>query len=73
MTFKVSVSTVYHCSLERAFKAPMVGSYITIFSAFLVVNNHGYFPEFVVWFGPTVVLVPLIILWQKKYAHSQKN
>ena len=24
MTFTVSVSTVYHCSLERAFKAPML-------------------------------------------------
>jgi uncharacterized membrane protein len=55
----------------RAHIASMLGSYITIFSAFLVVNNHNYFPYIIGWFGPSALLVPLIFYWQNKYAKQR--
>jgi len=47
----------------------MVGSYIAAFTAFLVVNNrllHGW----LAWMLPTVLLVPWIVHWSKKYVQD---
>jgi uncharacterized membrane protein len=45
----------------------MIGSYIASVTAFLVVNNT-ILPGFIAWLIPTVVLVPLILRWSRKYA-----
>ena len=44
----------------------MIGTYIASITAFLVVNIN-FKPAFVIWLGPTVLLVPLIIYWSRKY------
>ena len=44
----------------------MMGSYIGTVTAFLVVNNT-FLPSIVAWLLPTIVLVPLLIRWSKKY------
>ena len=44
----------------------MVGSYIASATAFLVVNNT-FLPSVVAWLLPTVLVVPLIVIWTKKY------
>lgn len=44
----------------------MMGSYIASVTAFLVVNNT-MLPDVLVWLLPTLVLVPLIIIWSRKY------
>lgn len=44
----------------------MVGSYIAATTAFVVVNN-SILPEIVAWLLPTVLLVPLITIWRRKY------
>jgi uncharacterized membrane protein len=44
----------------------MVGSFIAAFTAFIVVNNT-FLPEIVAWLLPTSALVPLIIIWRRKY------
>ncbi|MFT5963987.1 MAG: putative membrane protein [Flavobacterium sp.] len=44
----------------------MVGSFIAAFTAFIVVNNT-FLPEIVAWLLPTFALVPLIIIWRRKY------
>ncbi len=44
----------------------MIGSYIATVTAFLVVNNT-ILPDTIAWLLPTVLLVPLIIKWVKKY------
>jgi uncharacterized membrane protein len=48
----------------------MIGSYIAALTAFLVVNSD-YVPEilppFFVWILPTILLVPFIFKWTKKY------
>jgi len=44
----------------------MIGSYIASATAFLVVNNN-VLPSIVAWLLPTVLLVPLIIFWSRKY------
>lgn len=49
----------------------MIGSYITALTAFIVVNDFGYVPNYVKWIGPTILFVPLIIYWQKKYTKSK--
>lgn len=51
----------------------MMGSYITILSAFLVVNNRGYFPVVIGWFGPALVLVPLIMKWSRKFGSVENS
>lgn len=43
-----------------------IGSYIASVTAFLVVNNT-FLPSVVAWLLPTVLIVPLIIKWSKKY------
>jgi len=48
----------------------MTGSYIAALTAFLVVNEDfipDIFPAFLAWLLPTIVLVPLIIIWTRKY------
>ncbi len=45
----------------------MIGSYIASVTAFLVVNNT-ILPGYIAWLIPTVVLVPLIVRWSRKYA-----
>jgi hypothetical protein len=44
----------------------MVGSYIATVTAFLVVNNK-VLPDVLAWLLPTFLLVPLIVIWVKKY------
>ena len=44
----------------------MIGSYIASVTAFLVVNNT-FLPNVVAWLLPTVLLVPLLIRWSRKY------
>ncbi len=47
----------------------MIGSYIASVTAFLVVNITMS-PGFVLWLLPTVVIVPLIVKWTRKYKKS---
>jgi uncharacterized membrane protein len=54
----------------------MIGAYIAAITAFLVVNGKyldGLVPNYVIWLLPTVILVPLIIKWTKKYQVTKKN
>lgn len=44
----------------------MIGSFIAAFTAFLVVNNT-ILPGVIAWLLPTVVFVPLIFFWVRKY------
>ena len=44
----------------------MIGSYIASATAFIVVNNK-LLPGIVAWLLPTVVMVPLIVRWTRKY------
>ena len=52
----------------------MIGSYIAAFTAFIVVNTAMLFPSqsmtihIIAWLSPTIILVPLLIYWQNKYA-----
>jgi uncharacterized membrane protein len=50
----------------------MMGAYIGTLTAFLVVNASGNLPVLLVWLTPTIVLVPLLIYWSRKYASPQK-
>jgi len=48
----------------------MIGSYIAALTAFLVVNGNyipDIFPAFLVWILPTIVLLPFIIRWTRKF------
>lgn len=49
--------------------AGMVGGYIASVTAFLVVNNddHIGLPPVVAWLLPSVLLVPLIVYWVRRY------
>ncbi|MBK9257840.1 MAG: hypothetical protein IPM42_20490 [Saprospiraceae bacterium] len=53
--------------LTRLHIGKMIGSYIAAFTAFLVVNNT-ILPGIVAWLLPTILFVPLIIFWTRKYA-----
>ena len=44
----------------------MTGAYIAALTAFLVVNNT-LLPDFIAWLLPTILVVPLITKWSKKY------
>ena len=50
----------------------MMGAFIASTTAF-VVNALKFLPFLVQWFGPTVVLVPLIIYYQRKFAPKKKG
>lgn len=48
----------------------MMGSYIAALTAFIVVNAGNFpfqIPQFIIWLGPTVILVPLSLYWSKPY------
>jgi uncharacterized membrane protein len=49
----------------------MVGSYIASATAFLVVNKPPV-PEILSWLLPTIILIPLIIKWSRKYSIHNK-
>ncbi|TND08377.1 MAG: hypothetical protein FD123_2173 [Bacteroidetes bacterium] len=56
----------------RAHIGGMVGSYIAAVTAFLV--NTGFFlPDLVRWLGPTVIGVPLIVWFTRKYVGPKKQ
>jgi uncharacterized membrane protein len=44
----------------------MIGSYIAATTAFLVVNNT-ILPGIIAWLLPSVLIIPLIFIWSKKY------
>lgn len=45
----------------------IVGSFIAAFTAFLVNNDISFLPEIISWLLPTVIIVPFITLWRRKY------
>lgn len=52
----------------------MLGSYIAMVTAFLVVNYSGPADySLVVWFAPTAVVLPLMILWARRFASSRPS
>lgn len=54
----------------------MVGGYIASITAFLVVNAKYIpfeFPLFILWIFPSLLLVPFIIKWSKKYGLKKLN
>lgn len=63
--FFAAVSTSYNQRL-RSHIGKMIGSYISASTAFLVVNNT-ILPGLVAWLLPTLLLVPMIIFWSRKY------
>lgn len=50
----------------------MIGSYVAATTAFLVVNNK-VLPAVVAWLLPTIIIVPLIIKWTRKYKVLSKS
>ncbi len=55
----------------------MLGSYIGIVTATLVVNVHkipllNEFPVLLFWFLPTIIGTPLIFMVGRKYSHTKK-
>jgi hypothetical protein len=44
----------------------MIGTYVAALTAFLVVNNN-VIPAYIAWLLPTVVMLPLIVRWVRKY------
>lgn len=50
----------------------MIGSYIASTTAFLVVNNK-ILPPIVAWLLPSIILIPLIRKWTRKYGVNPKN
>ncbi len=50
----------------------MIGAYIASITAFIVVNNT-MLPAVVAWLLPTVILVPVLIIWSRKYAVKVKK
>ncbi|MBZ0205126.1 MAG: DUF2306 domain-containing protein [Flavobacteriales bacterium] len=45
----------------------MLGSYIATVTAFLVVNLSSSPLGMMIWFAPMVVVVPLILIWTRRY------
>lgn len=53
----------------------MIGAYIAALTAFLVVNGdfmQGILPGYVMWLLPTVVVVPFIFKWTRKFQVMKK-
>lgn len=44
----------------------IIGAYVAALTAFLVVNNK-VIPAYIAWLLPTVLMLPLILRWVKKY------
>ncbi|MFA7326646.1 MAG: DUF2306 domain-containing protein [Candidatus Kapaibacterium sp.] len=51
----------------------MVGTYISTFTAFLVVNVNFISPAWIVWILPSVIFTPLIVYWTRKYTEIPKK
>ena len=55
----------------------MMGAYIATFTAFIVVNITFEAAPWLPWLAPTIIGVPLLVRWQRKYANglirSQKS
>jgi uncharacterized membrane protein len=45
----------------------MMGSFISTFTAFLVVNFNSFEPNWIIWLLPTIVGVPLLIYWSTRH------
>lgn len=50
----------------------MAGSYIASTTAFLVVNNT-FLPSILAWLLPTILMVPFIVTWTRKYKVQNKK
>ncbi|PKL77645.1 MAG: hypothetical protein CVV25_14040 [Ignavibacteriae bacterium HGW-Ignavibacteriae-4] len=50
----------------------MVGTYISTFTAFLVVNVNFISPAWIVWILPTVIFTPMIFYWTRKSTAQPK-
>lgn len=55
----------------------MLGSYIAILTALLVVNGHNIpiikqFPLLIIWFLPTIIGTPIIFIVGKRYKHVKR-
>jgi len=46
----------------------MIGSYIAVFTAFLVVNSNGHW---LIWLGPTMAFTPLLVYWNVRLSQGQ--
>lgn len=46
----------------------MIGAYIAVFTAFLVVNSNGHW---IVWLGPTMAFTPLLIYWNVRLSKGK--
>lgn len=46
----------------------MIGSYIAVFTAFLVVNSNGHW---LIWLGPTMAFTPLLIYWNVRLGQGK--
>ncbi|MFN3195608.1 MAG: hypothetical protein ACE364_06660 [Chlorobiota bacterium] len=51
----------------------MIGVYISTITAFLVNNVRTFYPAWVIWFLPTVVLIPFSIYWTRKYVGKPRK
>lgn len=53
----------------------MLGTYISTFTAFLVVNVEevAFVPDWLPWLMPTFIGVPLIFYWIRKYSLKEKS
>jgi len=51
----------------------MVGAYISTITAFIVVNISTTGVWWILWLLPTIILVPLIVFWTRKYTSSPKK
>jgi len=48
----------------------MMGAYIATFTAFIVVNITFEAVPWLPWLAPTIIGVPLLVRWQRKYANG---
>lgn len=46
----------------------MIGTYIAVFTAFLVVNSNGHW---LIWLGPTMAFTPLLIYWNVRIGQGK--
>ena len=51
----------------------MMGSFIATVTAFVLVNVRNFEPAWLPWLAPTVILVPLIAYYQRKYAPKRPS
>ncbi len=54
----------------------MIGAYIASLTAFLVVNYAifpAFFPGWLFWLLPSIILTPLIIIWSNKYGVKKQK